>query len=110
MDTISSMATTQIRKGAQLHYYIKEHMERLKVSDATLAGRIGCSTETVWKRYKQQHRLTPGKVAEIAHHLNMTVTELMKPPGVPSLDAVAGDADPRELEKYADMIRRFRAG
>lgn len=106
---ISGMAT-RIRKGARLHYYIKEHMERLGVSDAALAGRLDVSVETVWKRYKQQHRLTPDKVAEMAFHLDMEVTELMRPPGVPSLDAITKGADSKELELYADMIRRMRAG
>lgn len=101
---------TRIRRGARLHYYIKEHMERLGVSDEAMAGRIGTTRETVWKRYSEQQRLTPGKVAEFADALDMHPSELLFPPGTPSLDALIDGADEKQREMAADLIRRLRAG
>ena len=98
---------TKIRRGARLHYYIKEHMERLGVSDDVLAGRLGIGRETVWKRYKDQRRLDPEKVAQIADALEMHPSELLFTPGVPSLDAIAKDASAEQREMAADILKRM---
>lgn len=98
---------TRIRKGARLHYYIKEHMDRLGVSDEAMAGRIGVTRETVWKRYTDQRRLDPFKVLEFADALDMHPSELLFPPGTPSLDAIANGASPDQREMVADIVRRM---
>lgn len=103
------MAT--IRKGARLHYYIKEWMVHLGVSDEELANRMGTSRTTVWKRYTEQHRLTPAKVAQIAEALDRHPNELLFPPEVPSLDALAEGATPEQrAAMVTDIMRRRRAG
>lgn len=102
-----STMVTKIRRGARLHYYIKEHMERLGVSDDVLAGRLGIGRETVWKRYKDQRRLDPEKVAQIADALGMHHSELLFPPGTPSLDAIAKDASAEQREMAADILKRM---
>lgn len=98
---------TRIRKGARLHYYIKEHMDRLGVSDEAMAGRIGVSRETVWKRYTEQRRLDPGKIQEFADALEMHPSELLFPPGTPSLDAIMEGADSDQRNMAADIVRRM---
>lgn len=98
---------TKIRKGARLHYYIKEHMERLGVSDEAMAGRLGIGREAVWKRYTDQGRLDPGKIAAFADALDMHPSELLYPPGVPSLDAIAAAATPEQRDMAADILRRM---
>lgn len=99
-----------IRKGARLHYYIKEWMEHLGISDEKLAARMGVSRTTVWKRYSQQHRLTPQKVAQIADALERHPNELLFPPEVPSLDALAEGASKEERAAMViDISRRMRA-
>lgn len=98
---------TKIRRGARLHYYIKEHMDRLGVSDEAMAGRLGIGRETVWKRYTEQQRLDPGKVAAFADALDMHPSELLYPPGTPSLDAIAATATPAERDMAADILRRM---
>lgn len=98
---------TKIRKGARLHYYIKEHMDRLGVSDEQMAGRLGIGRETVWKRYTEQRRLDPGKVAAFADALGMHTSELLYPPGVQSLDAIADKATPEQRDMAADVLRRM---
>lgn len=98
---------TKIRRGVRLHYYIKEHMERLGVSDDVLAGRLGIGRETVWKRYKDQRRLDPEKIVQIADALEMHPSELLYPPGVPSLDAIASGASPEQRDMAADILRRM---
>lgn len=98
---------TRIRKGARLHYYIKEHMDRLGVSDEVMAGRIGVSRETVWKRYTEQRRLDPGKIQEFADALEMHPSELLYPPGTPSLDAIMEGADSDQRNMAADIVRRM---
>lgn len=105
---VSGMATTRIRKGARPHIYIKEHMDKLKVSDDEMAGRLGLgSRSAVWKRYKEQHRLDPGKIQEFADALGIPVSQLSYPPGVPSLDAIAEDATPEQREMAADILQRM---
>lgn len=103
------MAT--IRKGARLHYYLKEWMVHLDVSDEELANRMGVSRTTVWKRYTEQHRLSPAKVAQIADALDRHPNELLFPPEVPSLDALAEGATPEQrAAMVTDIMRRRRAG
>jgi transcriptional regulator with XRE-family HTH domain len=104
------MAT--IRKGARLHYYIKEWIEHLGLTDDEVAARMGlASRSSVWKLYTEQHRLTPEKVARVADALDRHPNELLFPPNVPSLDALAEGASPEErAAMVTDIIRRKRAG
>lgn len=116
--TVSGMATktpkgkapqapAQIRKGARPHVYIKEWMEHLGYSDDRMAGLLGVSRTTVWKRYTEQHRLDPGKIEHFAHALGISRSQLNYPPGVPSLDAIAEEATPDQREMAADILRRM---
>jgi hypothetical protein len=98
---------TRIRRGARLHYYIKEHMDRLGVSDEAMAGRLNISRETVWKRYTEQQRLDPGKIAAFADALDMHPSELLYPPGTQSLDALVEGADPAQREMVVDIVKRM---
>lgn len=103
------MATPKIRKGARLHYYIKEWIDHLGLSDQDVANRMGVGRTTVWKRYSEQHRLTPAKVAQIAEALDRHPNELLFPPEVPSLDALAEGATPEQrAAMVGDVIRRMR--
>ena len=104
---LTSMATTEIRKGARVHLYIKEHMDHLGISDEVMAGRLDVARETVWRRYTEQNRLKPAKIAEFADALDMEVTQLYYPPTVPSLDAIAKDATNEQREMAADIVRRM---
>jgi len=94
------MAT--IRKGARLHYYLEEWFRHLGLSDQDVASRMGLSSRTsVWKLRTEQHRLTPEKVARIADAIDRHPNELLFPPEVPSLDAIAHGAT---LEQRAAMV------
>lgn len=101
---------TNIRKGARLHYYIKEWIEHLGLSDDTVASRMGLSSRTsVWKLYSQQHRLSPQKVARLADALERHPNELLYPPEVPSLDAIADEATPEQRAAMViDIMRRLK--
>lgn len=103
---VSAMVTKQ-RSGPRLHYYIKEHMERLGVSDEDLANLLGIGRETVWKRYTDQRRLNPEKIAQMAEALKMHTSELLFPPDVPSLDAIAKDASDEQRAMAADILKRM---
>lgn len=102
------MAT--IRRGARLHYYIKEWIEHLGLTDDQVASRMGLSSRSsVWKLYTQQHRLTPDKVARIADALERDPKELLFPPTIPSLDALADEATPEQRAAIVtDISRRLR--
>lgn len=102
------MAT--IRKGARLHYYIKEWIDHLGLSDQDVANRMGLSSRTsVWKLYTEQQRLSPAKVARIADALDRHPNELLFPPDVPSLDALAeGASDTQRAGMVADIMNRMR--
>lgn len=105
---VSGMAT--IRKGTRLHYYIKEWIEHLGLTDDQVASRMGLSSRSsVWKLYTEQHRLTPGKVAQIADALDRDPKELLFPPDVPSLDAMAeGVSKELRAAMVTDIARRMR--
>lgn len=101
---------TQIRKGARLHYYIKEWIEHLGLSDDVVASRMGLSSRSsVWKLYTEQHRLTPAKVAQMAEALDRDPRELLFPPEVPSLDVIAeGATDAQRAAMVGDILRRMK--
>jgi hypothetical protein len=101
---------TRIRRGARLHYYIKEWIDHLQLSDDEVARRGGWSSRSsVWKLYTEQHRLTPEKVARIADALDRHPNELLFPPNVPSLDALADGASPEQRAAIVtDIARRLR--
>lgn len=107
-DIVSAMAT--IRKGARLHYYIKEWIDHLGLTDDQVAARMGLSSRaSVWKMYTEQHRLTPEKVARLADALDRDPKELLFPPSVPSLDALAEGASPEDRAAMVlDIARRMR--
>lgn len=101
---VPSMAT--IRKGARLHYYIKEHIEAKGLNGDKVAARMGlASRASVWKLDKEQHRLSPEKVLRVAAALDMHPNELLFPPGTPSLDAEVADATPEQRELAVNLIR-----
>ncbi len=106
---VPGMATK--RKGApELHYYIKEHMEAKGLSGDKVAELMGLSSRSaVWKWDNEQHRLTPEKVLRAAAALDMHPNELLFPPGVPSLDAVAADATPEQRQLAFDLVKRIMA-
>lgn len=81
----------------------------LGISDEKMAGLMGVSRTTVWKRYTEQHRLTPQKVAQIADALERHPNELLFPPEVPSLDAMADGASPEQrAAMVTDIMRRLK--
>ncbi len=99
---------TRIGKGRRVHYYIKEWITFLGLSDEDVALRMGVSRTTVWKRYTEQHRLTPDKVAEFANALDRHPNELLFPPETPSLDALAEGVDPEvRAAIVVDISRRL---
>lgn len=102
-----TIVVTSIRKGAKVHLFIKEHMEALKISDEKLAGRLGVARETVWRRYTQQNRLNPNKIAEIANALGLESEDLYRPPGVRSLDAMLKGVDEDTRKLAADLVSRI---
>jgi transcriptional regulator with XRE-family HTH domain len=104
------MATTKIRKGARLHYYIKEWINHLGLSDQDVAHRMGLASRTsVWKLYTEQNRLSPERVAQIADALGRHPNELLFPPEVPSLDAIAEGATPEQrAAMVVDIARRLK--
>jgi transcriptional regulator with XRE-family HTH domain len=82
-------------------------MERLGVSDEAMAGLLNVGRETVWKRYTEQKRLDPEKIQEFADALNMHPSELLFPPGTPSLDAIIDGANNEQRQMAADIVRRM---
>jgi len=82
-------------------------MDHRGVSDGVMAGRLGVTRETVWKRYTDQKRLDPGKIAEFADALDMDARELLYPPGTKSLDAMVEGADAATRQMAADIVQRM---
>lgn len=94
----------------KIHYYIKEWINHLGLSDDIVAERMGLSGRAaLWKLYTEQHRLGPIKVAAIAKALEVHHNELLFPPDVPSLDAMAeGATIEQRAQIVADIARRMK--
>lgn len=107
MGTMSIMATTRIRRGARAHLYIDEWMEDRGLNDEKVANRLGVTRQTIWKWRKEQHRLDPGKIAQLATALDCEPYELWRPPGLTSLDAIVADAPEEVRNTAADIVRRL---
>lgn len=99
---------TRIRKGARAHLYIREWMEHRGLSDETLGNRLETSRTTVFRWRKEQHRLDPGKIAQIASALDCEPEELWRPPGRISIDAMLKDAPDEEIQRAAAVITAMR--
>jgi transcriptional regulator with XRE-family HTH domain len=109
---------TRIRSGAQPHLYIREHREAKGLSLEELGGRItlhdkhgekqGVERNTVWRWENDPKRLDPFKIAAIAYALGLDDwTELARPPGVRSLDAMLADQPDDVRDTAADIVARL---
>lgn len=99
---------TRIRRGIRPHLYIKEHREALGLSLEQMAGRLGVERNSVWRWEKEQHRLNPDKIAEIADALGLDHwTELAHPPGLRSLDAMLAGQPDDVRETVVDIVARL---
>ncbi len=96
---------TRIRPNARTHLYIDEWMRERDLTDEALGLRMGKSRVTVWRWRSEQHRLNPGKIAAIAEALDLAPSELWRPPGRPSLDALVQDEGDEVVRKAADVVR-----
>jgi DNA-binding Xre family transcriptional regulator len=101
------MAAIQIRKSARPHLYLDEWYKFRGVNDEKLANRLGMHRETVHRWRKQQHRLTPEKIAQLAAALDCRPEDLWRPPNSPSLDAMLRDVAAEEREMVIDVARRI---
>lgn len=102
-----SIMVTRIRRGARGHLYIKEWMAHRAVSPERLADRLGVARETVYRWLREQHRLDPGKLAQIASALDCEPMELWRLPTDPSLDALVADAPAELRQTVTDVVRRL---
>lgn len=96
---------TRIRKSARGHLYIEEHIAAKDLSIQTIANRIGVVRQTVFRWIEEQHRLDPGKIAQLAEALGLEhPEELWHPPGYSRLD----DMTAEELRAAgAEILRRL---
>ena len=102
---------TRIHRGARPRFYIKEHREAQGLTLDQLAGRVGVERNTIWRWENDQRQVTPDKAAALADALSLSDwTDLTRPPGIRSLDAMLADqpADIREtvLDIAERLIRR----
>ena len=96
---------TKIHAGKRGHLYIAEWIEHLHLSHETIGNRMGVSRTTVWRWQKQQHRLTPGKIAALAEAMNLNAVDLFSPPHRPSLDAMLADAPDDLFDRARELIQ-----
>lgn len=96
---------TRIHRPVRGHLYIEEHMEAKGLSVETVANRVGVVRQTVFKWIREQHRLDPAKIAQLASALGLEHPEqLWRPPGYSYLD----DMSPEELQATAtDIVKRL---
>ena len=89
--------------GQKDQLFIKDWMDHLEVSDQELGDRLGHPRVTIWRWHKEQRRLSPNKIKEIAAGLRIPVDNLYRRPGEISLDAIIKEA-PELLEEAADLL------
>jgi transcriptional regulator with XRE-family HTH domain len=98
---------TRIRKGARTHLYVKEWREHRGLSLEQVGGRLGVEKNTVWRWENEQHRLNPGKQAELAYALGIEAIDLWFLPPGRSLDAMLKD-EPSDVRSMAvDIVSRL---
>lgn len=107
--TITGMTTPPLlRRGARAHLYIDEWFAARGLNDEKVGNRIGRDRATVFRWRKEQHRLNPEKIAELASALDLEPSELWRPPASgPSLDAMVIDSPPETQAMIADIVRRM---
>lgn len=99
---------TKAWSGGRAHLYIEEWFDARGVNDEKIGNRIGRDRATVHRWRKEQHRLNPDKIAELAAALDLEPAELFQPPSSgPSLDAIVRDSDPADREMIVDVVRRL---
>lgn len=99
---------TRIRRGSRAHLYIEEWMADRGLNDENLAGRLNVARQTVWKWRREQHRLDPSKIAQIAHALDIEPEDLWRTPNRPSVDALLADATDEMIQKAIEMVGILR--
>jgi transcriptional regulator with XRE-family HTH domain len=95
----------RIRKSAKGHLYVEEWLEHLGISDDALAGRLNIARTSVWRWKNEQHRLSPGKIQQLADALGIKPVQLWSLPTRPSLDALLDDATDEVRQQAAEMLK-----
>lgn len=99
---------TRIRRGARPRFYIKEHREDQGLTLDQLAGRVGVERNTIWRWENDQRQVTPEKAGALADALGLPDwTDLTRPPGVRSIDAMLADQSDDIREIALDIVARL---
>lgn len=107
--TISGMVT-RIHKGKRpRRLFITEWFEHFDVNDEKVANRLvpPVARETVFRWRKEQHRLNPEKLAQLADALGIEPEQFWRAPSATSLDAMVKDAPAEVQSMAADIVRRM---
>lgn len=90
------------------HLYIDEWFAARGLNDEKVGNRLDKDRATIFRWRKEQHRLNPGKIAELASALDIEPEELWRPPDLgPSLDVMVKDSPPETQAMIADVVRRM---
>lgn len=96
---------TKPTKRTPRRLFLKEWLEFRGMSVATAASRLGIERESLHRWIRQQHRLTPDKISQLANLLQIEPEELWRPPNQVSFDAILADK-PEEIRRMAlEMIQ-----
>lgn len=98
---------TRIRRHARPHLYLEEWIAHRGLNPATLAGRMDMDRTTVWRWVKEQHRLNPEKMAQLADALDLDVSDLFHPPPSGSIDGMLRDQPDEVRDMAADIVSRL---
>lgn len=99
---------TRIRRGARPHLYIKEHREAAGLTLDQLGGRLDVERNTIWRWENEPDRLNPSKMEALADALGLdSWTDLARPPGRTSLDAMLADQPDDVRATVVDIVARL---
>ena len=96
-----------MRKRGRAYLYIVEWMDEKGLSDEEVGTKLGVSRTTVWRWRKEQWRLDPQKMANLADAIGIKSQDLFKAPGRESIDAVLEGAPQEVYEATMELARRL---
>ena len=94
-------------KSRAPHLFISEWFKHLGVNDAQIAAKIGVNRETVFRWRKEQWRLNPEKIRQIANTLGIKPEQLWHPPTRESIDNLLDGTDEETRKMVTDVVRRM---
>lgn len=100
---------TRIRKSARTHLYIREWREHRALSQEKLGSLLDppVAKGQISKWEREQYRLDPGIIAELARAMDIEPAQFYYPPQRQSLDALVAGETEEVIDLARDLVVRL---